>query len=69
MPPSGCGTHQFLGPQISTTFVDTGVSFNVTYGTGSVAGTICNDTVSMAGLVLKNHPFGTADLESVDFSS
>lgn len=66
---SGCGNHQFLGPQSSSTFVDTGVPFNVSYGTGQVAGTIVNDTLTMAGLVLQGHVFGTADVESVDFSS
>ncbi|KAF8591109.1 aspartic peptidase A1 [Ramaria rubella] len=65
----GCGNHTFLGSQSSSTFVDTGKPFNVTYGTGNVAGTIIQDNVNLAGLKLLNHTFGTADLESVDFSS
>ena len=66
---AGCGTHQFLGSQSSSTFFDTGAPFNVTYGTGTVAGTIVNDTLTMAGLTLDGHTFGVADIESVDFSS
>jgi len=65
----GCGTHQFLGNQSSSTFVDTAAPFNVTYGTGQVSGSIIRDNVIMAGLTLQNHTFGTANSESVDFSS
>ncbi|KAF8529808.1 aspartic peptidase domain-containing protein [Gautieria morchelliformis] len=65
----GCGTHQFLGSQASSTFNDTKVPFNVTYGTGSVSGTVISDDVTMAGLLLKGHAFGTANVESVDFSA
>ena len=69
MPMTGCGNHQFLGSRVSSTFSDTGIPFNVSYGTGTVAGTIINDTLTMAGLTLPGHTFGTADIESVDFSS
>jgi hypothetical protein len=33
-------------------------SFQVTYGSGAVAGTLCSDTVSIAGMTLDNHAFG-----------
>jgi len=65
----GCGNHNFLGPQSSSSFVDTGNPFEVTYGTGQVSGDIVNDDVSIAGLTLNNHTFGVANTESVDFSS
>ncbi|KAF8525835.1 acid protease [Hysterangium stoloniferum] len=65
----GCGQHEFLGKKSSSTFVDTKAPFNVSYGTGNVAGTVIRDNVVLAGLQLTNHTFGTADTESVDFSS
>jgi len=65
----GCGNHNFLGTQSSSSFVDTGKTFEVTYGTGQVSGDIVNDDVSIAGLTLNNHTFGVANTESVDFSS
>ncbi|KAI5119836.1 hypothetical protein M0805_008402 [Coniferiporia weirii] len=65
----GCGNHTFLGTQSSSSFVDTGAPFAVTYGSGNVAGDIITDDVSIAGLSLKAHTFGVATSESVDFSS
>jgi len=64
----GCGNHKFLGTTTSSSFVDTKQAWNITYGTGSVAGTIVNDNVLFGNLVLGNHTFGTAKKESVDFS-
>jgi len=63
-----CGNHVFLGEQSSSSFVDTGKSFSVTYGSGSVSGDIVTDDLNVAGLVLKAHTFGVATLESVEFS-
>jgi len=65
----GCGNHVFLGPQSSSSFVDSGTPFAVTYGSGSVNGTIIQDDVTIAGLSLPAHTFGVADLESPQFSS
>jgi len=65
----GCGNHQFLGTQSSSSFVDTGDSFQVSYGTGQVSGDIVTDDISIAGLDLADHTFGVATSESVDFSS
>ncbi|KAF9048515.1 aspartic peptidase A1 [Panaeolus papilionaceus] len=65
----GCGNHIFLGPQSSSSFVDTKAPFQVTYGTGQVSGDIITDNVSIAGLSLPAHTFGVATTESVDFSS
>jgi len=64
----GCGNHNFLGVQSSSTFKDTQKPFSVTYGTGEVSGNIIQDDISIAGLVLKAHTFGVAATESVDFS-
>ncbi|KAL0954630.1 hypothetical protein HGRIS_003585 [Hohenbuehelia grisea] len=64
----GCGNHKFLGPQSSSSFVDTKAPFEVTYGTGNVKGDIVTDNINVAGLVLNKHTFGVATAESVDFS-
>jgi hypothetical protein len=63
------GNHVFLGPQSSSSFVDTNAPFNVSYGTGSVSGDIIKDNIAVAGLSLPAHTFGVANVESVDFSS
>ncbi|THG95238.1 hypothetical protein EW026_g6382 [Hermanssonia centrifuga] len=65
----GCGNHTFLGTQSSSTFVDSGKPFAVTYGSGNVAGDIVTDNINVAGLALNAHTFGVATSESVDFSS
>ena len=64
----GCGNHTFLGSQSSSSFVDTQQPFQVTYGSGAVAGTIVRDNVKLAGLALNNHTFGTAQQETIQFS-
>lgn len=64
-----CGNnHTFLGPKGSSSFVDTKSPFQVTYGTGAVAGDIITDDLNVAGLQLKAHTFGVANQETVDFS-
>ena len=63
-----CGNHNFLGQQSSSSFVDTQQPFQVTYGSGAVAGTIVTDNVNIAGLALKNHTFGTAQQETQQFT-
>lgn len=64
-----CGNHTFLGSKSSSSFVQSNQNFNVTYGSGNVAGVLCQDNVNMAGLQLKNHTFGVANEESVQFSA
>ncbi|KAI9000528.1 aspartic peptidase domain-containing protein [Trametes punicea] len=64
----GCGNHQFLGTQSSSTFKDLGKQFEVTYGTGAVAGDIIQDNIVVAGLALNGHTFGVATEETQDFS-
>ncbi|KAG2035907.1 aspartic peptidase domain-containing protein [Suillus americanus] len=64
-----CGNHTFLGSRSSSSFVQSNQNFNVTYGSGAVAGVLCQDNVNMAGLQLNNHTFGVANEESVQFSA
>ncbi|KAF9790487.1 acid protease [Thelephora terrestris] len=64
-----CGNHVFLGPNSSSSFQTSGQQFQVTYGSGQVAGDIVADNVSIAGLDLAQHVFGVALLESQDFSN
>lgn len=63
-----CGNHLFLGKQSSSSFVDTQSPFSVTYGSGQVIGTIVTDDVSVGGLALKTHTFGTAQQETTQFT-
>ncbi|KAF8207187.1 aspartic peptidase domain-containing protein [Mycena galopus ATCC 62051] len=64
-----CGNHQTLGPTSSSSFVATTTPFQVTYGTGAVAGNIINDDITVAGLTLKAHTFGVCTQETDDFSA
>ncbi|KAJ7844437.1 aspartic peptidase A1 [Mycena olivaceomarginata] len=61
-----CGNHQTLGSKSSSSFVASNTPFQVTYGTGAVAGAIVTDDISIAGLTLKAHTFGFSD-DSVPF--
>lgn len=65
----GCGNHNFLGAKSSSSFKAAGRTFQVTYGTGQVAGDVITDDVVIAGLKLPAHTFGAATVESVEFSS
>jgi hypothetical protein len=57
----------FLGQQSSSSFVDTQTAFNVTYGLGSVSGSIIKDDIAVAGLTLSGHTFGVAKIETDNF--
>jgi hypothetical protein len=66
-----CGTaHAELGTNTSTTFqeIKPESDFSITYGTGSVAGHLGNDTLNIGSFALKDHTFGLATVESTDFS-
>ncbi|KAJ7914903.1 aspartic peptidase A1 [Mycena leptocephala] len=54
-----CGNHQTLGSQSSSSFQASNTPFQVTYGTGAVSGAIIQDDISIAGLTLKAHTFGS----------
>jgi hypothetical protein len=58
----------FLGPQSSSSFVDSQKPFSITYGTGSVNGSIIQDNIVVAGLNLNSHVFGVSTGETNDFS-
>ncbi|KAL4062847.1 aspartic peptidase domain-containing protein [Scleroderma yunnanense] len=64
----GCGNHTFLGTQSSSSFVTSNTKFQVTYGSGAVEGTICQDQVSIGGITLSNHTFGITTAESQQFA-
>lgn len=64
-----CGKHTFLGPQSSSSFVDTKQAFQVTYGSGAVAGDIITDNINVAGLALNKHTFGVATQETDQFAN
>ncbi|KAI0249141.1 acid protease [Lactifluus subvellereus] len=66
---SDCGNHVFLGPQSSSSFVDTQQPFQIQYGKGAVRGNIITDNLVVAGLQLPNHTFGVATEETNDFTS
>lgn len=63
-----CGNHTFLGTKSSTSFVPSNTRFQVTYGSGEVAGTVCQDQVSIGGIALSNHTFGVTTAESRQFA-
>ncbi|KAJ6496476.1 aspartic peptidase A1 [Mycena vitilis] len=63
-----CGQHQTLGSTSSSTFKASNTPFQVTYGTGAVAGAIIQDNVAIAGLQLSAHTFGVCTQETQDFS-
>ncbi|KAF7375178.1 Acid protease [Mycena sanguinolenta] len=65
-----CGDHRFLGPESSSSFVDTGVPWYMEYGSGgSAAGNLINDTVRFASITLQNHTFGVTQYESPEFTA
>lgn len=61
--------HQTLGTGTSSSFVDSGTAFDVTYGSGAVEGTKVTDNVVLAGLTLTAHSFGVASGMTDDFGS
>ncbi|EIW72675.1 hypothetical protein TREMEDRAFT_66993 [Tremella mesenterica DSM 1558] len=65
---SNCGSHLTLGTDTSSTFKASDQVFTVTYGSGEVNGTLCQDDLTIAGMTLKAHTFGTVTSESSQFS-
>ncbi|ORX34252.1 aspartic peptidase domain-containing protein [Kockovaella imperatae] len=64
-----CGSHTALGSDVSSTFQASGQQWATQYGSGSVAGVLCSDDMSIAGMKLQNKVFGVSLQESVQFSS
>jgi len=55
-----CNVPLFTSSQ-SSTFTSLNTPFNITYGSGQAAGTLVEDTVTMAGYTVKNQKFGAVD--------
>jgi hypothetical protein len=64
---TACGRHESYGPSDSATFLNASKPFRISYGSGSVSGSIATDTYTIAGM---NFPyqFGVADITSDDFN-
>ncbi|KAI5928011.1 acid protease [Camillea tinctor] len=62
-----CKSHSSYGPNDSKTYLDTGKTYSVEYGTGSVSGHVITDTMSIAGLSA-TVSFGVANTTSDEFS-
>ncbi|RYP14998.1 hypothetical protein DL765_005995 [Monosporascus sp. GIB2] len=62
-----CATHDTFGPDDSSSFVDTGASFKIQYGTGEVSGHIVRDSMSIAELNTTSD-FGLATVTSNEFT-
>ncbi|KAJ2984754.1 hypothetical protein NUW58_g5894 [Xylaria curta] len=62
-----CLMHNTFGPEDSKTYNDTGKTYAVEYGTGSVRGHVVEDTLSLAGLSVKV-AFGVANTTSDQFT-
>ncbi|KAI8956009.1 aspartic peptidase domain-containing protein [Xylaria longipes] len=62
-----CLMHNTFGPDDSKTFNDTGKTYSVEYGTGSVRGTVVEDSLSLAGLSV-TLSFGVANTTSDQFT-
>ncbi|EIW72117.1 hypothetical protein TREMEDRAFT_25265 [Tremella mesenterica DSM 1558] len=65
---SDCSAAQFDATK-SSTYVSTGDSFSVQYGSGSVTGTLAQESVALAGLPVQGQYFGAVSSESDDFQS
>ncbi|CAJ2511578.1 Uu.00g072030.m01.CDS01 [Anthostomella pinea] len=62
-----CKKHNSYGPNDSKTYVDTGKTYSVEYGTGKVGGHVIEDTISVAGLAV-TVSFGVANTTSDEFT-
>ncbi|KAI0113768.1 aspartic peptidase domain-containing protein [Nemania sp. FL0031] len=62
-----CLMHNTFGPDDSKTYNDTGKTYSVEYGTGSVRGHVVEDTLSLAGLSV-TLSFGVANTTSDQFT-
>ena len=54
---SSCGSHAAYNSGISSTFVEDGTSFEITYGSGPVSGYQSYDTITAGGLTVTNQGF------------
>lgn len=63
-----CTMHNTFGSGDSDTFVDNQKSFSISYGSGTVQGSLVSDTFKVAGISVK-YTFGLASKTSSDFTS
>ncbi|KAL2073151.1 hypothetical protein VTL71DRAFT_10475 [Oculimacula yallundae] len=63
-----CKVHNTFDPTTSTSFKDAGKTFNISYGSGQVGGSLATDTISLAGMSF-TMTLGIADTTSDDFNS
>ncbi|KAG1904185.1 acid protease [Suillus fuscotomentosus] len=68
--PVGCGdcVNRQYEANASSTYTDTGNSFNVTYGSGNVGGTLAHDTIGVGSLKIDKQYFGAVTHVSSDFN-
>lgn len=64
---TACTDHDTWSPSGSTTYAATGEDFSISYGTGSVSGSLAKDSISIAHVKL-TMDFGMATVASNDFS-
>ncbi|EFW99045.1 aspartic-type endopeptidase [Grosmannia clavigera kw1407] len=64
---SACALHNSFGAANSSSLKKTGNSFSIAYGSGTVAGNLANDDITVAGISV-NMMFGLANKTSNDFS-
>jgi hypothetical protein len=64
---SACSMHNSFGEGDSSTYTDTGSTFEVFYGSGTVSGKSIEDSISLAGLKV-NMEFGVASKTSDTFT-
>ncbi|KAI7869186.1 endopeptidase [Spinellus fusiger] len=58
-----CVQHRQYYSEKSSTYVDSGKKFDIRYGTGSLRGTMCSDTLSVGGIVVENQEFAESLVE------
>ncbi|XP_017118685.1 cathepsin D [Drosophila elegans] len=58
-----CQKHKRYRPRKSSTYIKNGKAFAITYGDGSVAGVLAEDTVRLAGLAVTNQTFAMTTKE------
>ena len=64
-----CQVHTTLGSQDSATLQATTKPWQIQYGSGSAAGVIVADSVSLGSLTVKRMPFGAVTQLSNNFAS